>query len=277
MTETNQQPTSRLDLYDRDPAAPAADVGTGAQPAQQPPTEKPQGAAAAAAAPGKQEAAPPAAEEEADDKMVPFKALKEERRKRQDAEAKLSKQFKELEAQVKRGDEGEEQIPDPIVDPEAYAEHLDKRQFTRLVNTSRLDMIDEVGEEEFLRHEEAFKAAVGANPALAQRLWNSRDPARFAFNQGKKFLEQKASAADTADDVVARVKAALEKDYDLVPKVKPASGKPAPNSSGTQPPASQTPPAQPRLPTSLADVQSGSPRAGDKPAGRRSLSEMYGD
>jgi hypothetical protein len=270
MTDTTtQEPTDRslAALYDDPPAAPAQtpQQGTGEPPQQQAPATEP-------AAPATDPAAPPAADAN-EGKYVPVKALEDERRKRQ----ALERKFQDLERRVPTP--AREAFPDPIVDPDAYADAVAQRQsderFVERVNQTREDMIDSVGEEKFLAAEAAFAEAAAADPQFGAKLRAVGNPARFAYREGTKLLEARDKpASDASSDLYAKMKAQLEAEFDLVPKAKP---------NGQQPPAQATAPPQqraaPRLPTSLADVPAGGPKpqTGKPSAGDIDLAAIYGD
>lgn len=273
MTTPTQGPKSLDDLYASDTpdpieASPAQATGeTPAQPsaAAAPSAEAPAAQAASGQPPG------PTSEPKPEGTVA---ALQDERRKRQQRDkeiADLRREFDELKRQTQgTGEKKGDEMPDPIVDHKAFAEYIDKRNFVKLVDASRADMIDEVGEDQFLAAEAAFIDASKADPKLAERLLNSRDPGKYAYTQGKKILESREAPADADLALFEKIKAKLEQDYDLVPKTKAAPAQ------GQQPAAHA--PSRPALPTSLAGVQSAAPRStGSKAApARRSLDDLYG-
>lgn len=277
MTTQTHQPRSLEDIYDAtapatvtpsDEAAPSETTG------DQPAAEAAAAPAATTETAAAKEGAPPAPQttEKPEGAWAPIKALQDERRKRE----KVEKDLEELRRAVKPEQTRGPDIPDPIVDPAGYANHIEERNFTRLVTASRADMIDEVGEEDFAAAEDAFKAAAAADPKLADRLWNSRDPARFAYNQGKKLIEQQETAAQASDPAAmrAQIKAELMAELGLAPAAaaQPGTGQPAAARSAPAAPAAQ----RPAVPRSLAGARSAPPRKAEtaQPA-RRSLDQLY--
>ena len=130
----------------------------------------------------------------------------------------------------------------------------------------------EVGEDDFATAEDAFKAAAAADPKLAERLWNSRDPARFAFNQGKKLIEQQETAAQASDPAAMRAQIKAERMAEL--GLAPAAAAPAQPAASRSAPAPAAP--RPAVPRSLAGARSAPPRKAEaaQPA-RRSLTDLY--
>ena len=211
--------------------------------------------------------APPApAVEPKPEQMVPLKAHRDEVRKRQNLERELA----DLRANVPNGEPRSSTTPDPIVDPEAYTQYIENRGFVRLVEASRADMIDEVGEDDFLAKEDAFMAAAHADPKLTERLRNSRDPGKLAYTLGKKILETPPPVDDVAvlRAELAELRAAMGQS-----PVAPA-GPPAAQVLTT--PARPQAPARPALPTSLAGMQSAAPRTGAQPVTRRPIGSILG-
>lgn len=245
-----------------------------------------QAPAAAAAEPAR--GAPPAPSEQPNG-MVPRSALEDERRKRQDRDREiddLNRRFRDLERRVTQPAQTTEKParPDPLVDPEGFAAHIAKEQLAGRIESSREDMIDEVGADKFSAAEAAFFDAAKADPLLVQRLRTSFHPAKFAYQHGTRLLEQRAQAPDAESTLLAKLRAQLEQEYQLVPRspaAAPAS-QPAPAVAASAPavPAAARPAAPPRpaLPTSLAAMPSAGPRkAADKHVPTRSMEELYGE
>lgn len=133
--------------------------------------------------PAKTEAEPPAAKEES----VPVKALTEERRKRQEAE----KRAQELEEKFKQAAPQEQKVPDPIEDPQGYAQYMeDKSNLDALrvkVNLSRDLMLDL--KEDYAEKEQVFVELAKTNPFLVQQMNASPNPAKFAYKTAVEHLE----------------------------------------------------------------------------------------
>ena len=175
--------------------------------------------------------APPALEEN----PVPVKALQEERRKRQELEARLA----EYEARLSQTPP--QPAPDIWEEPDGYFDHrlnqvlpaIEQRVMERLQNQRIAESADEA-RTKFADYEEVigtFQEMMKANPVLEQQLRNHRNPAEFAYSTAKTQREiQQYGSLDAL--IQARVQAEAE-------KLK----------------AQYTPPA-PSIPDSLAEAQS---------------------
>lgn len=130
---------------------------------------------------GEKDAEPPAAEE----KSVPYAALKDERRKRQE----LEEEIKQLRAQ--KTEKTEEKVPDPIEDPEGYKNFMDNSQkresLSIKINLSRDIMLD--SHTDYEEVEKTFIDLAKANPFLVHQMNASPNPARFAYKTAKEHLE----------------------------------------------------------------------------------------
>lgn len=154
----------------------------------------------------------------------------DERTKRQAAEARATALEREL-ADLKAGKQQQPQPqkpqprqiperPDPFTDPDGARrwdddrqtereQAADQRDFENRCGLSESFMIEIKGEADYREKEEAFGEAVKANPALSAQLRRSANPAKFAYEQGKKYLALK----EIGDDPVAyreRLRAELE-------------------------------------------------------------------
>ncbi len=136
--------------------------------------------------------APPA--EEAP-KSVPIAALHDERRKRKAAEEEAEQLRQQL-------PQDEANAPDRFEEPEAYDNWLmDKWQkeqdakshkaYVASVEQLRSDMLAK--HDDFLEVETTFYVLAQHNPALKQEMFDSKDPAAFAYEKGNEWMaEQRA-------------------------------------------------------------------------------------
>jgi hypothetical protein len=187
---------------------------------------------------------------------IPVKALQEERRKRQELEAKLA----EYEARAAAPPEPVTP-PDPWDEPDAHSQWLIKqaatvarhealaefenRQIARSANQARAkyqDYDDAVG---------IFSQMMQQNPALERQLRDHENPGEFAYSTAKTQME--IAQYGSIDALIqAKVKAETER---LQAELKPA-------------------PTPPTIPTSLADQQSS--RGGSTAYSPPSLDEILG-
>lgn len=286
MTVSTTPSPSLDEIYERAEAAPETSAAaettpetTGEQPQQADPAGQQPAATAAA---DQTQGAPPApgTSGKPDGEWAPIKALQQEREKRQ----KLERDFADLQRKLMEPTAKKAEAPDPLVDPAGYQKHILDTEWQERVDGSRLDLIDEVGEEDLSQKERAFIAAAEKDQALAIRLRKSRDPARFAYNQGKKLLEQQQQqlaqpSQDAAAAMRAQIKAELMAELGLAPAAAAQPGnsaQSAPAASAAQAPAAQARAPKPQLPVSLAGVQSAQVRtSGPQAVVHRSLDSLY--
>lgn len=206
--------------------------------------------------------APPAAARELEDgPLVPRKALEDERRKRQDYE----KRFADLEAQI-RANQPRQQQPEPQqapqdwwTDPEAAAAHQ-RQEFQFQIYETRLLLGEELlsSKEDYEPAKAAFIQAANQDIGLARKMVSSRNPAKFAYETGKKILAQ-SEVGDDLNAYKAKLHAEWEAERGQAPStVTPSQKTPAPKSLAGQPSA------QPRDtsgrfqgPSSLQDILGG--------------------
>lgn len=118
-------------------------------------------------------------------------AVIDERRKRQELEAR----YRELEErlnQMQRGSERqEEEIPDPVSDPKGYAEYvrnsISNDMYIERVTETRKSMLEE--HEDYLEMENKFIELSNKDSNLAQQIRKVANPAKFAYETAKKFLD----------------------------------------------------------------------------------------
>lgn len=127
---------------------------------------------------------------EEEPKSVPIAALHDERRKRQLAE-------EEVETLRQQVPKGEEDAPDRFEDPDAYDDWLrakwqreqddkTRRDYVASVEESRSNMLSK--HDDFVEIEQVFYVLANQDKELAQEMWDSNDPAAFAYEKGKEHL-----------------------------------------------------------------------------------------
>lgn len=123
---------------------------------------------------------------EAKNGMVPEAALLAERRKRQAAEAELSK----AKGGNKAEDEGEEETPAP--DPNAKEDPLELRFAREKIAQSRSFMLEL--KPDYEEKEKVFLDLVKTNPALIRLMRDNANPAKFAYQTAVNHLDAEALA-----------------------------------------------------------------------------------
>jgi hypothetical protein len=119
---------------------------------------------------------------------VPLKALESERQKRQDLEKRLA----DLEGRVPQNQQQQQHqqpvLPDPYEDPEGYFRAQQEYQQRNLFETKAVLSQDFMRSqyEDYDEVEAYFADAAEKDPRLAIGLLNSPNPARFAYEQGKR-------------------------------------------------------------------------------------------
>lgn len=266
-----EKPESEAATTGEAPAGDKPDKGTGAPPA-----------------PEKAPAKDPAAETSTDPKAKAREAQQnDERRKRQAAEQRAADLERELN-DLKSGKAPQQQQPqqqpqpkviperpDPFVDPEG-ARRWDndrqtereaaneQREFERTCALSESFMVELKGEADYREKENAFGEAIKANPALAVQLRRSANPAKFAYDQGKKFLALK-EIGDDPEAFRARERERLRAEIEAELKAKGGEGggeNPADQGEKPAQPdakAPATPAAKAAIPATLAKIASSSP------------------
>jgi hypothetical protein len=247
------------DLFDGNPSA------TTAQPDASPaiePSSAESGAASENAAGDKSAATPPAAAGQGDNApLVPRKALEDERRKRQDYEKRMADLERQLQA-ISQPQQQRQPPPDPVTDPEGAFVHYQRQQEHQLHNyrfTMSRDMMLAI-KPDYEEVEAAFVAAAETDVGLQQKLFQSANPAKFAYEQGLR-LRALAEIGDDPAAYKARLRAELEAEF---------------NARGAAPVAN--PPKAPGAPKSLASTPAASqPRQKDgRYAGPASLEDLIG-
>jgi hypothetical protein len=173
------------------------------------------------------ESAPPAPEkvqatttdDEKDDHPVPRKALLEERKKRQEYERQLAEYQGKLsvyEQQLaQRAAQPQAEAQDPSADFYADPMKFTENRIAAAVGQQRLELSQELmraTKPDYDEMEAIFVEAARANPALAQQLRQSPNPARFAYDFAKNYSQVKdvGSLDAYAEKIRAEARAAFE-------------------------------------------------------------------
>jgi hypothetical protein len=194
-----------------------------------------------------------------------------ERKRRQEAEQKLSdreKEFAELQKRLEKLESGGQpqgqkpaakpaEVPDPWLDPEGYARHIqaetEKRTFATLVTVSQGVMRSK--HDDYDDVEKIFRDECKSNPYLAKQLRDSPFPAQFAYEQGKRLMALREIGDDPAA-FRAKIEADIKAKIEAEKAAPPPSAQPSPAPAASAPPTPQPPPPPP----SLAGVTSSAPR-----------------
>lgn len=138
---------------------------------------------------------PPASTNDKDTKSEPEEswtktAVLDERRKRQELERKIQ----ELETKFNQPapqEKVEEEVPDPIDDPVGYKNYvkdsLKQEIFLERVNETKAEM--QAKHDDYSEMEKKFIELSNDNPALAQKLRQVSNPAKFAYDTAKNHFE----------------------------------------------------------------------------------------
>ena len=147
-----------------------------------------------------------------------FAAVKDERRKRQEAEDRL----KDLESKLNTLKAAkDEKLPDVFEDQEAFAKSL-QDQFKTEMRQRTIDMQRDMMIEfkpDYEDKEKAFFEVAKNNPVLISEANNSSNPAKFAYEQGEKYLKYKdiqnveSLESKLRADLEAKIKQELEQKY----------------------------------------------------------------
>lgn len=133
--------------------------------------------------------------EEQDEEKVEkaFKqAYMDEKRKRQRLEERLDR----LESQIPKQ---EEELPDPIDDPEGYEQAIrakvqreldqqNQKERIRKIEESRTKMLE--SKPDFTKMEQIFDIIAVDNPSIRQEMLESADPVAFAYNKAKEYHDE---------------------------------------------------------------------------------------
>lgn len=181
-------------------------------------------------------------------------ALLGERRRRQEAEARLTAlEARIAQPQAPQPPAQQAQAPDPWEDPHGYAEWVASQAVERAVGqvqgigqqfagATRFDVSEMIARSKFDDYDDklsVFTDLVQANPALAARLNQEADPAGFAYRYAKNHQEVQQLGSLDLSAIEASIRAKVEAEY-----------------------AARAPSPAPTIPTTLADSQSARTSAG---------------
>lgn len=179
---------------------------------------------------------------------VPQKALLDERRKRQELERKL----KELEEKLTVPAPKEEPQPAPNweLEPQQAASYF-QQQVDIARYQDRVAITEEMLRDKHSDYDEVaaiFAAAAKENPQLAAQIFRAPNPARFAYQEGKR-LKLLQEIGEDPDAYRNRIEAEILEKHGIKP------GQPAPAAA-----PSQAQRSAPQVPRSLARDVSQQPR-----------------
>lgn len=150
-----------------------------------------------AATPATTEAAPPAAKSEPE--HVPLAAVMAEREKRQAKERELEEARRELEA-LRTQAPTTAQLPEFFADPEGYVQTVVSQAEFRARDRTYAMLEEEQREAnpDFDEHFEAALAEAKHNPMVAKEILSARNPAKAAYQLGKRMAAHAALTTDPA-------------------------------------------------------------------------------
>lgn len=191
-------------------------------------------------------AEPPAATrlEPVEPPTVPRDALMDERRKRQE----LEKQLQSMQQQMQRPQQ-EEERPDWFADPEKASQYF-RAEVERSNFATRIELSESIVEaqhQDYAQYRDVFAEAASQDPGLAQRLVQARNPAKFAYETGKRIALMR-EIGDNPDGYREKLRAEVMKELGM-------SGGEAPSAQ------KQLPPPSAPVPKSLARSPSAPVRA----------------
>ncbi len=154
----------------------------------------------------------------------------DERRKRQE----LEKKYQQLEAELaalRQPAQPKQEVERPNVfdDPENafnYSENLvEQKAFARLVKYSEAEMREKYSDYDDLSDE--FMKLAQQNPVLKQELFNAPNPAKFAYNTAKNYLEAQKFSDPTykeqlKEDIRKEVLAELARNQEVLKPISPS-------------------------------------------------------
>lgn len=139
------------------------------------------------------------------------RALAEERTKNKELQALLAKQRPLTAPEIQPGETADVEDDDPEREAKQFAVQAIREERMKESEEALMDEIAEVGGEqsEYVQViQQWFKPALGNDAALLRRFQRSMDPARFAFEEGKKIRDRVTKPVVSGDAVT---KADLEK------------------------------------------------------------------
>jgi hypothetical protein len=164
---------------------------------------------------------------------VPREALQDERRKRQEVEKRL----REIEARMQQAQQPQEQ-PNWYADPEAAARQMhqmiERSNFETKVALSEAILMER--HEDYAQMRDLFADEAAEDPHLAAQLIKSPNPAKFAYDMGKK-IALRREIGDNPDSYRQKIEAEILKKYGI----DPAGGAPAQAQPQNRKPAAPVP------------------------------------
>lgn len=162
--------------------------------------------------------APPAdaKPEPSDGGVVPQRALLDERRKRQELERKFAELQEKLAAPQPKPEPV--QAPSWDLEPQQAASHF-QQQIDIARYQDRVAITEELLKEKYADYDEVaqiFAAAAQSNPQLAAQIFQAPNPARFAYQEGKR-LRLLQEIGDDPDAYRARLEAEILERHGVKP------------------------------------------------------------
>lgn len=161
--------------------------------------------------------APPAPEPEAQGQLA---ALKDERRKRQEAEQRaafLEQQFKTMQQPAPQQQEPEPDFwdnPQRVIASQVQKAVIEALQAEKQQQTmARIDESESKARAAYADYDDAFHAfhrAASVNPSLVQQMTQASDPAEFAYKTGKSALD--LQRVGSIDELLAAERARWEQE-----------------------------------------------------------------
>lgn len=151
--------------------------------------------------------------EDLSDKKALVTQAKDERQKRQNAVKEneaLKAELEQLKSQLNKGED--KSAPDVFEDQEAFSSHLEEKVTAnardQIMNVQR-DMMMEF-KPDYEEKELAFFEIAKENPAMLAQAKSSPNPAKFAYEQGSKYLQYKE--LQDVDALKGKMRAELEQE-----------------------------------------------------------------
>jgi hypothetical protein len=150
-----------------------------------------------------------------------YAALKDERTKRQQLEARLQ-EYENYFQQLNRQPQAPAEVPDMFADPDAFQAYVIEQAVSRARQElqptiqqghtmTRAEVSELLARQKYEDYDatiEVFKEAVATNPFLLTQIQQAPDPATFAYNAGKQYQQAQAygGAVPSKDDLKAQLR-----------------------------------------------------------------------
>ncbi len=184
----------------------------------------------------KEEEAETTSTEEDDEKQSwTLAAVKDERAKRQEAQKRAEELERQLE-ELKRGDSKRE-LPDVFDDQQGFVKSI-RDEFTSELASAKLEMAREFMMEshpDYEEMEQKFIEIAKENPVLRSQAQKASNPAKFAYQQAKKYVEwqemqdvdkfKEKMKAEAKAELEAELRQAKEKKASKVADISPSLAK----------------------------------------------------